>query len=421
MPTFEYKATDPMGETVQGTLAGSSLVTAASELEKRGLRVEHLAAVEGAAEPIAAPPIVESPRIRESGPPRDITSERNYVQTHVVGQIVSLVSLSDLLFFFRQLATMLKAGVGMVQTLETLSRQTGNPKLKSIVAELTEHAREGRPMSFGMQRYPEVFSPLILAMIRVGEESGTLDAILGHLAEYIDREIKLRNLIRRQTLYPKIVLASSIGIILVANAIITSFGGTGLISSPLTSPVTWIVLAPLIVGMFLFVRLGLPNPRIKTNWDQFILGIPYLGTTVKMMAMAKFGRALAAMYRGGVPLHKAAPLAADACGSEFLRGRIYPAARRLEDGTGVTQAFAETGVIDPIVLDMIQTGEHTGNLDLMLDKMADFYEDDAEVRANAMAMILGVCCLILVGAYVLYIAITFYAGRFAGIGAAAGE
>lgn len=308
----------------------------------------------------------------------------------------------------------------MVQTLETLGRQTGNSILKSVLRELTEHAREGRPMSFGMQRYPEVFTPLMLSMVRVGEESGSLDSTLRYTADYIDREIKLRNLIRRQTMYPKVVIGASIVIILVANWIIAGLGGKGL-SSPLTSPATWIVLAPLIAGMWLFVKLGLPNPRIKHDFDEFIHRIPYLGTTVKMMVMAKFGRALAALYRGGVPLHRATLLAADACGSEAIRARLYPVGKRLEQGESLTTTFAETGAVDGIVLDMIQTGESTGNLDQMLDKMADFYEDDSETRANAMAMILGVVCLLLVAAYVLYVLVTFYSGYFGTLSGAGAE
>ena len=196
-------------------------------------------------------------------------------------------------------------------------------------------------------------------------------------------------------------------------------GGKGTIYSPLTEPATWIVLGPLVAGLFLFVKLGLPNPQVKANFDAFILGVPYLGPTVRMMALAKFSRAMAALYRGAVPLHKATILAADACGSEAIRSRLYPAAPKLESGYGVAQTFAETGAVDGIVLDMIQTGEATGNLDSMLDKVADFYEDDAETRSHSMTVILGVVCLLLVAIYVLYILWKFYGSYFGQLGAAA--
>lgn len=411
MPTFEYKATDPEGQAVQGTLAGTSLTTAAGELEKRGLVVEHLAAVEGVPEPIAGPP----PKIEGERP--DISSERNYVQTHVVGQAIGKVPLSDQLFLFRQLATMLKAGVGMVQSLETLSRQTQNYKLVAILREATEHAREGRPLSFCFQRYPEVFAPLVLSMVRVGEESGTLDSTLRYIAEYLEREIRLRNMIRRQTLYPKIVIGASILIIGGANLVVGFFGGTG-IYSPLTQWSTWVVLGPIIVGIYLFVRFGLPNPNVRHSWDGFVQGIPYIGATSRMFAMAKFGRALAAMYRGGVPLHRGTMLAADACGNDYIRAKFAPAGHYLEEGRSISETMALTGAVDPIVLDMIRTGDATGNLDMMLDKMADFYEDDGETRSNVMATVLGVVCLLIVAIYVLYVVVTFYTGHFSNLGSA---
>ncbi len=412
MPIFEYRAQDPEGKPFNGTLVSPSLTAAAAELEKRGYRVDHLAASVMVGDPIPADFKAGSEDEKKSP---DITSQRHYVQTHVVGQFIGQVPLNDLAFFFRQLSTMLHAGVGMVQTFDTLGNQTHNGQLKSIIREISQHAREGRPMSAGMQRYPEVFSPLILSLVRVGEESGVLDATLAQISDYIEREIKLRNLIRRNTMYPKIVIGASIVIILVANMIIGSVGGKNFLTSPLTTPSTWIVLGPFLVGLWLFVKLGLPNPNVKEGWDRAILKIPYLGHTVYQMIMAKFGRALAALYRGGVPMPRAVMLAADACGSQSVRAQIYPAAKRLEEGGSITQTFAETGAFHPIVLDMVQTGESTGNLDMMLDKLADFYEGDSEVRANAMAMILGVVCLLIVGAYVCYLAVTFYGGQFAAI------
>lgn len=416
MPIFEYRAVDTEGNAISGTMAGASLMAAGAELEKRGYRVDHLALAQMPGDPIpaefgrtetaAAPPVQEGP---------DITRQRTYVETHIVGQFIGKVPLADLMFFFRQLATMLHAGVGMVQSLETLRNQTSDATLKNIIGELAEHARQGRPLSFGMQRYPEAFSPLILSLIRVGETSGILDETLRQIATYLDREIKLRNNIRRQTAYPKMVIGASIVIILVTNMIITAVGGGGLLSSPLTNPVTWIFLAPLLAGLWLFVRLGLPNPQIKHNYDQFVQKLPYIGETVKQMAMAKFGRALAALYRGGVSLPDATQLSADACGSEYLRAKIYPAVPRLKDGYGLSQTYAETGAFSPIVLDMVHTGESTGNIDMMLDKMADFYEDESETRSNVMAHILGVVCLVGVGCYIGFIVISFYVGRVGGI------
>ncbi|MCB8932066.1 MAG: type II secretion system F family protein [Fimbriimonadaceae bacterium] len=432
MPIFEYQARDERGQDVRGTLHSSSLSAAAEDLAKRGFEVEHVGIAQGLDDPVprefagrseaASPP--ETPA-RERSPSVQpeidrTTQQRSYMQTHVVGQLVGRVPLAQQLFFFRQLGTMLNAGVSIIQSLDTLAGQARDPRLARIVRELAHHAREGRPLSVGMQRYPEVFSPLMLSLIRAGEEGGMLEGSVKQIAEYLEREIELRNLMRRVTIYPKLVVGASIVIVLATNSIIASLGKSGGLSSPLTQPATWFVLGPLLVAIYLFVRLGLPNPRIKYNYDQVVLSIPGLGNTVKQLCMAKFGRAFGALYSGGVPVPKATQLAADACGNEYLRARIYPAAKRLEEGSGITETFRATGAFSPIVLDMTHTGETTGNLDAMLQKMAEFYEDEAQTRSVQFAYAFGILALLLVAAYVGYVVVTFYVGYFSGITKAAG-
>ena len=174
-------------------------------------------------------------------------------------------------------------------------------------------------------------------------------------------------------------------------------------------PVPWIVwfLALAVgIGSFLFVRIGLPQPKVRRSFDAFVLTLPGIGGMVMGFAMAKFGRAFGALYKGGVSLQESFRLSADACGNESLRLRMQPAIRELDSGAGVTETFQSTGAFSPIVLGMVSTGEQTGNLDFMLNKMADFYEQEAEQRAYQAAMILGVVCLLVVGVYVAYVFLT---------------
>ena len=422
MPIFEYRAKNEQGEAVTGTLHSASLGAAADDLARRGFEVEHVGVAGGHDDPIPRDfGVKEQPVAQEApGGPDPITQQRTYLQTHVVGALIGRVSLTHLLFFFRQLATLINAGVSIVQSMDTLAGQTRDPKLKSVVMELSQHVRDGRPMSAGMQRYPEVFTPLMLSLIRAGEEGGMLEGSVRQIAEYLEREIELRNLLRRVTIYPKLVVGASILIVLATNAIIASVGKTGGLSSPLTQASTWVILAPLIVGIYLFVRLGLPNPRIRYNYDQFILALPGLGTTVRQLSMAKFGRAFGALYAGGVPIPRATELAADACGNEYLRSRIHQGVRSLKEGQSITETFRRTGAFSPIVLDMTHTGETTGSLDQMLHKMAEFYEQEAKTRSIQFGYALGLLALIVVGAYVAYVVISFYTGYFSGLGSAAG-
>ncbi|MEQ1936193.1 MAG: type II secretion system F family protein, partial [Fimbriimonadaceae bacterium] len=189
--------------------------------------------------------------------------------------------------------------------------------------------------------------------------------------------------------------------------------------SPLTQGTTWLCLAPLIIGIFVLVKFILPDPNMKTRWDQFWLGVPYFGTTMRQFALAKFSRAFACLYRGGVSPQESALLAADACGNLFMRSRLRPAAPMLESGRGLTEVYAHTGVVDPVVLNMIHTGETTGDLDNMLERVAMFYEEDSEVRAKVMATVVGVAALACVGIYVAIVVIKFYTGYFGGLSEAA--
>jgi type II secretory pathway component PulF len=305
--------------------------------------------------------------------------------------------------------------------LDTLARQTRDPKLKPVVVELLGHIREGRELSVGMQRYPDVFTPLMLSLIRTGEKSGMLDKALLQMADYVQQEIEIRNVIRKATLYPKVVIGTSIVVIFAANYIIKEMTGKpGGMTSPLTEGATWVVLLPLLIFFFLFFRVGVNNANVRQGYDQFLLMIPAIGRTVHQMAMAKFSRAFATLYKGGVAMPQAVELSADACGSSHLRSLIYPASKWLEEGMGITEAMRRTGAFIPQVLDMTQTGETTGRVDEMLEKVAEYYEQESAQRAYQLAIYLGVICFVAVAAYVGYIVVTFYSQDLSQIKAAQG-
>lgn len=407
MPDFEYRGVDRDGLVVSGIASGQSLDEVANQLSTQGVVVHQLGMV--AASVATAPP----PQGPPGAPPTDA---RSTFETRVSGQFVGVVPLVSLQFFFGQLGTLLDAGINPADALETLSRQANVPKLSSILKECKEHVISGRPISAGLQRYPEVFSPLMLSMVRVGEEGGFLSNQCNMLSEYIRRDVELRNSIKRETMTHKITLFGSIIVILGTNLIIQAVapGGAGL-------PVPWAIWGfALIVGVavYFFKKLALPQPQVRRSFDDFVLKIPGVGGMVHGFAMAKFGRAFGALYKGGVALPKAVQLAADACGNESIRARVYPAAQSLKEGAGITDTLASTGAFSPLVLDMSRTGETTGNMDQMLDKMSDFYEEEGALKAQMAAKVIGVVCLIFVAVYVLFILVSFYSGFFARIGSA---
>jgi len=422
MPVYEYKATDASGKVVTGTAHGADLIAVTTNLQQKGLTVQSVqqhqsldelpSQTVGERKPSPDPVPTSDPNTTEAPRPVPPLEARSVIAKDIVGPVVGKVPLRDLYFYFRQLSTMLSAGVGMIQAMNTLADQSRSPKLRGIIKEMAGHVEAGRPMSAGMQRYPEVFSPLMMSMIRTGERLGTLDSSADLLATYLEQEIELRRLISRETMYPKIVIVASILIIMATNTVIGMIGKGQKLWSPLTQASTWYWLGPLLVFIFLFVRIGLQNTRIKFNWDILIAYLPGFASVARKFAMAKFGRAFGAMYKGGVSIPEAITLGADACGNEYIRSRIYPAVRHLEAGKPITQTFRETGIFNPIVLDMTQTGEMTGSLDQMLLKVSEFYEGEAAIQARRNALIFGVVVFIAVAIYVLIVLINFYTGYF---------
>lgn len=406
MPTFTYSAMTREGKQVQGTQEASGFDAMRSHLAEQGLEVVDLR--------------LERP-VAVAQPPEPTVKERGRIATDVVGPVVGQVPLQHLHFLFRQLATMLNAGINPSQALDTLAGQSTHPKLARILRETRDLVAEGKPITTGFDRYPEVFTPLMLSIIRVGEQGGFLPSALMDLAGYVQRDIELRNMIRRETFYPKLVIFASIVIILAANSVIAALapGSSGL-DSPLTRFGTWLVILPILIGLFLYVRIGLKQPAVKRRHDEVMLRLPFLGGMVRGFAMAKFGRALGALYKAGVPLPDAVRLAADASGNEAMRQRLYPSVGALREGGKVSEVMTAAGVFNPIVLDMARTGEMTGNMDEMLIKTSEFYEDEAQTRAKQSAVVLGAVAFLCVAVYVGYVVVSFWSGVGAGLSRAIG-
>lgn len=394
MPIYQYSGLNAEGQTERGMMPGSSKESVEKRLESKGIKIQEVSLAEGSSDPLKAGPRMEEDR---GVPPP-------------VGPITSPVTLSQLQFFFRQLSAMLNAGVGTAQSMDTLSKQTQSPRLRQVLQDTKARVIAGDQISEAFQSQPNVFNPMMLSLVRAGEEGGFLADQCKLISEYIQREIELRNMIKKEMMYPKVVLASSIVIVLAAQFIVASLGKETNLTSPLTEPGTWLVLGPIVILLFVYFKIVKKNPRAQYQWDQAMLKVPFIGATSQGFAMAKFGRSFGALYKGGVPLPKAIKLSADACGNQFVRSRLYPAADRLERGEGVTASLAATGVVSPIVLDMTQTGEMTGNLDQMLEKMSEYYEEEGAVRARQAAIIFGAAVLLGTGVYVAYVVVKFYSG-----------
>ncbi|MDW8051330.1 MAG: type II secretion system F family protein [Armatimonadota bacterium] len=401
MPTFRYVARTPEGREVRGTVQANSRLEATDAVRKQGYWLLELYA-----EPEPRTPV--------------------HAAQHTIWQpLFGGVPLKVLAVFFRQFATTMAAGVPMYQALTTLSNQRGlNARLQRVITDIRDRVLAGESLADAFDKHPAVFSPIIRAMVRVGETSGALERVLRLIATYLENELELRRLVSRVTFYPKIVLFFAIVIPQLIPALITLVGAQG--GAPVGQVLLGIVQTFLKIFLVIFViwalfRVAMQAYGFRYAWGLFTVSLPWLGFTVRQLALARFARALSALYSAGLPLSQAIRYAADATGNEYLRSRIRPAGAKLEAGYGITQTFASTGVFPPMVMDMVATGENTGELGFMMDKVAEYYEEEGKLRSYQAGHILGVAVYVGVAIYVAIILIQFYTGYFGAIFGAAGQ
>ena len=397
MPIYQYSGVNAQGQVETGRMPARSEDAVRRRLQSKGIKIKELTLAQSGGDPLTEGSIGQVfSRSGEQAAHQSSSEDRAGVPLHY------------LQFFFRQMSSMLSAGIAPSQMLGTLSGQTQSAKLRAVLLQTKTGVDEGQSIGSQFQKHPDVFNPLMISMIYAGEEGGFLAEQCGRLSEYIQRDIELRNMIRRETIYPKIVVVASIAVIFVTNWIIASVGQEGAqkLWSPLTQLSTWIILTPILVGLYVYFQVVKKNDQAKRQWDSFILKIPYIGNLIHGFAMAKFGRSFAALYSSGVPMPKAVKLSADACGNQYLRAQIYPAARDLESGTGLTDSLAMTGAFSPIVLDMTRTGETTGNVDDMLNKMSEFYEEEGAVKSRQAAVVISLIVFLILGIYIGFVYIS---------------
>jgi len=388
--TFTYIALDRTGARTTGVLEAPSEGAARMQLHNMGFLVESLQ--EGKIE----------------------SEQRGAVAKHFVAPIVGKVSLEVLERFYSQLWSMYRAGVPLVQSLDTLAASQSSGKMRSVIKDLRDFVLEGKKLSQGMEKYFEVFGSLQISLVKVGEKAGALENSFAQIRDYLRREIELRNMIKRYTFYPKVVLGFAILMPILVNVIVSSIasarGSPALPIFSLAEKAWFWYLVFLAGGIYAFFRWGLQYASVKYFYDTLLLSLPYIGSTVRMLTMAKFSRAFSALYGGGVPIADAVVLSADACGNEVLRRKIQPAAVWLQEGKGIGASFEKTGAFTAIALDMTYTGERSGNMEAMMNSIAEQYEDEASVRLQKSTQVITLAVYLLVAALVAYIVYQFWGG-----------
>jgi type II secretory pathway component PulF len=412
MGEFTYLARDRSGKAIEGRISAQSSAAAVGRLRAQGLDVERIRPV-GSETPAAAAGKPFGSRIAEE----------------MLYPVASGVLLRDAAVFFRQLATLIGAGLPLYQALASCESQTRNLRLKAILRECQAHTSAGGRLSEALERHRYVFSELQLSMIRAAEYGGTLEGTLDRLAGYLEKELALRRMISRLTLYPKLVALSALfilgrsfftdGMPAISKLIVGSMGKmtyTGVAYLMDTALVLAVLVGLWMVGLAVSRTVLYRAPAAREVLERLKLAVPGIGGVVRGFALTRFGRAFGAMYAAGLPMAGAIRIAGDASGSYVIRRSAEAAALAVEQGQSMSDAFARAGTLSPIMLDMLRTGEQTGNMDQMMERVAEHLEGEAEMRAFQYSHVFSAVIYLTVAFLVGMAVVRFYAGYASGLG-----
>ncbi|HHX40762.1 MAG TPA: type II secretion system F family protein [Armatimonadetes bacterium] len=405
MPTYHYRAKDRAGKTVTGSLTAEDKHATARILRDKGLWPMEIE-LSGDSSPV---------RTKRTGA-ATATQGHPTTATRTRAWSAPGVPLKDLAVYFRQLAGAVHSGMPLSRCMEIMRDQSGGT-LKKVSAEAADAVHHGHPLSVTFARHPRLFSPLILATLRAGEVGGRLDDALNRIAEMLERQYELNQKIKQQTFLPKLTLGMAVLICVIVKVVIGSIAPEGArVGQGFGN-----VIVPAVGALAALYFLGVVIARLGTRsrlLDQVKLAFPLLGKVVRGMAMARFSRGLASLYRAGVSLPEALETAAQASGNQVFAEQIQAAIPAVQRGRRLVEALTPLGILPPMALNMVRTGEETGNLDEMLDKVAEYAEAEAETATRSLATAVGPLLILFMGVLIGMEVISFalsYAGALGAI------
>ncbi|MCG3748170.1 type II secretion system F family protein [Vibrio cincinnatiensis] len=332
------------------------------------------------------------------------------------------VPLEVLVIFCRQMYSLTKAGVPLLRSMRGLTQNCTNKQLQQALEDVAGELTNGRGLSASMQMHPQVFSPLFVSMINVGENTGRLDQALLQLANYYEQEVETRKRIKTAMRYPTFVI-SFIGIamfilnIKVIPQFATMFNRFG-VELPLPTRVLigmsnffvnyWMAIIGAIVGGIFAFRSWLGTPKGREKWDKFRLRMPIVGGIVNRAQLARFSRTFSLMLKSGVPLNQSLALSAEALENKFLESRLLKMKGEIEAGSSVSVTAMNADVFTPLVIQMIAVGEETGRIDELLLEVADFYNLEVDYDLKTLTARIEPILLVIVAGMVLILALGIF-------------
>ncbi len=346
------------------------------------------------------------------------------------------VTAKELAVFTRQFSVMIDAGLPLVQCLEILASQQENKLFQKVLTGTRGAVEGGSTLSAAMKQYPKVFDPLYSNMVEAGETGGILDTILQRLSTYIEKNVKLKAAVKSALIYPIGVLSIAAAVIIlllwkVVPIFATLFAGLG-VDLPLPTKIV-IALSNFvgsIFGLLILVGIGAAvfglkvwygTPQGRYALDSLILKLPVLGMLMRKIAVARFTRTLGTLISSGVPILEGLDITAKTSGNAVVEKALFAVRRALEEGKSLTEPLKESSVFPGMVTQMISVGEQTGAMDAMLQKIADFYEDEVDAAVKDLLTALEPIMIVFLGLVVGGVVISMYLPLFSLIGKLSGH
>ena len=344
------------------------------------------------------------------------------------------VKTKDIAIFFRQFSVMIDAGLPLVQCLEILAANQENPSFQKSLTGVRTTVEGGATLANAMRQYPVVFDDLTTNMIEAGETGGILDIILQRLATYVEKAVRLRAAVKSALIYPCAVVGMAVLIVgallkWVVPIFANLFAGLG-VNLPLPTRITiglsafvgafWWVFIGGAFGIFFGVKQIRKNPRGKYYFDKMLLHLPVMGALLRKIAVGRFTRTLGTLITSGVPILEGLSITARTSGNAVLEEALMKVRKAIEEGRTIVDPLRECGVFPNMVVQMIGVGEATGAMDSMLQKIADFYEDEVDAATKDMLAMLEPVIIGILGISIGGIVVSLYMPLFAMIAKLAG-
>src|SRR3989440_2992361 len=395
MATYAFKAIDLSGVKAAGEVEADSKQAVSDQLKQRGLIV------------------------------LDIADKHSSRQLEL--GFMKSVKASELAIFSRQLATMITSGMSILRSLYVLEEQTEGKFLKETIVAVRKDVEAGLALSDAMARHPKVFSPLFVAMTQAGEAGGVLEDALMRVADQLEKDASLRRQVRSAMVYPILVVVFAVGVMMALVAFLVpvfigvfkQFGGElpaiTQVSVSMSHAVTgyWWLMFLLTAGAVVAFLKWKKSSWGRPQWDHFRLRVPMkIGTIVQQVAVARWSRTLASLTSAGVPLLLALEITGRTGGNVAIEEAMEGVITSVKRGGTIAAPLAQAPVFPAMVTHMVGVGEETGALDTMLDKIAEFFEEQVEAAVKALTSILEPIMIIIIGGMVGFIVISMYLPLF---------